>query len=61
VQYCGGLPLAEQAAIIAAATGGRGPNHEYLHNTHRHLAELGIRDPALDWLDAEVRRLRLTA
>lgn len=58
VQYCGGLPLAEQAGIIARATGGRGPNDEYLMNTHRHLAGLGIRDPDLDWLEREVRRLR---
>ena len=57
VQYCGGLPLAEQAAIIARARGGRGPNVEYLLNTHRHLADLGIRDPDLDWLETEVRRL----
>lgn len=56
-QYCGGLPLAEQAGIIARATGGRGPNDEYLLNTHRHLADLGIRDPDLDWLEREVRRL----
>jgi cation transport protein ChaC len=57
VQYCGGLPLAEQAGIIARAAGGRGPNDEYLLNTHRHLADLGIRDPDLDWLEREVRRL----
>lgn len=33
VQYCGGLPLEEQAQIIAHAHGGRGPNSEYLYNT----------------------------
>jgi cation transport protein ChaC len=33
VQYCGGLPLEEQAGIIATAVGGRGPNTEYLYNT----------------------------
>jgi cation transport protein ChaC len=56
-QYCGGLPLAEQAAIIARATGGRGANAEYLHNTVAHLAELGIAEPDLIWLDHAVRRL----
>jgi cation transport protein ChaC len=61
VQYCGGLPLAEQAAIIARARGGRGPNLEYLLNTHRHLADLGIRDPDLDWLETEPRRLTRAA
>jgi cation transport protein ChaC len=57
VQYCGGLALAEQARIIAGATGGRGPNREYLAATTAHLADLGIADPDLDWLDREVRLL----
>lgn len=56
-QYCGGLPLAEQAQIIASATGGRGPNAEYLHNTVAHLQQLGIHDPDLAWLDQQVRNL----
>ena len=57
VQYCGGLDLEEQARIIAAAVGGRGPNTEYLYNTAAHLHELGIRDAELDWLAARVRHL----
>lgn len=57
VQYCGGLPLEEQAGIIAHARGGRGPNRDYLWNTARHLHELGIADPELDWLAARVRHL----
>ena len=57
VQYCGGLPLEEQARIIARAVGGRGPNTEYLHNTVAHLNALGIDDADLDWLDARVRAL----
>ena len=56
-QYCGGLPLEEQARIIARAVGGRGPNTEYLYNTAAHLAELGLHDPALDWLTTRVRSL----
>ncbi|WP_296639077.1 gamma-glutamylcyclotransferase [Roseinatronobacter sp.] len=56
-QYCGGLPLEEQAQIIARAVGGRGPNRDYLVNTARHLAELGLRDPDLDWLSARVGAL----
>ncbi|MFQ6549279.1 gamma-glutamylcyclotransferase [Aestuariibius sp. 2305UL40-4] len=55
-QYCR-LPLQEQARIIATAHGGRGPNTEYLHNTAAHLAELGVRDAEIEWLDAEVRRI----
>lgn len=56
-QYCGGLPLEEQAQIIAQAEGGRGPNRDYLVNTARHLADLGLRDPDLDWLSARVEEL----
>jgi len=55
VQYCGSLPLEEQAHIIRHAVGGRGPNAEYLHNTVEHLAELGIIDDDLNWLDSRVR------
>jgi cation transport protein ChaC len=57
VQYCGGLPLEEQAQIIAHAHGGRGPNTEYLFNTADHLTHLGIRDHELDWLTARVREI----
>ena len=57
VQYVGGMPLDEQARIISTAVGGRGPNTEYLWNTVSHLAELGIEDRDLQWLDATVRRL----
>ncbi len=55
VQYVGGMALEEQARIISAATGGRGPNTEYLWNTVRHLDELGIADADLSWLDRRVR------
>ncbi len=57
VQYCGGMPLEEQAQIIARAVGGRGPNTEYLFNTADHLADLGLADDDLDWLAARVRAL----
>lgn len=53
-QYVGILPPEEQARIIAHAAGGRGPNHDYLFNTARHLAELGLADPSLEDL---VRRV----
>lgn len=56
-QYCGGLALEDQAQIIATARGGRGPNRDYLVATARHLAELGIADPDLDWLAARVAAL----
>lgn len=57
VQYCGGLPLEEQAQIILSATGGRGPNRDYLFATVEHLHTLGIADPDLDWLSARVKAL----
>ena len=57
VQYCGGLPLTEQAGIIARATGGRGTNREYLYNTADHLAEVGIEDGELSWLARVVRAM----
>lgn len=57
VQYCGSLPLEEQAQIIATAIGGRGPNTEYLFNTADHLIELGLEDPDLNWLSDRVRSL----
>lgn len=56
-QYCGGLPLDEQAHIIARAVGGRGTNRDYLFSTARHLTELGIGDADLDWLVARVAQL----
>ena len=56
-QYCGGLPLEEQAQLIARSTGGRGPNSEYLYNTAQHLRELGIEDRDLTWLENRVREI----
>lgn len=56
-QYAGGLCATEQARIIAAATGGRGPNRDYLYNTAAHLTELGLPDPEMEALAAEVRKL----
>jgi len=58
-QYCGNLPLAEQATIIARARGGRGANRDYLFQTTAHLAEVGLADPDLEWLSTRVRALTL--
>lgn len=57
VQYCGNLPLEEQAQIISQAVGGRGPNTEYLWNTEAHLREIGLEDADLTWLAQRVRAL----
>ena len=56
-QYCGRLTPADQAAIIAASTGIRGPNRDYLYATVTHLAELGIGDADLAALAARVREI----
>lgn len=56
-QYCQ-LDLETQAQMIARATGGRGPNTEYLFNTAAHLTGLGIGDADLDWLVERVKSLR---
>ncbi len=57
-QYAAGLSADEQAAIIAAAHGGRGPNADYLFNTVAHLAELGIPDDDMAGLAERVRALK---
>lgn len=51
------FPLETQARMIARAVGGRGPNTEYLFNTHAHLRDMGIRDPDMDWLATRVREI----
>jgi cation transport protein ChaC len=56
-QHTGPLALEDQARIIAGASGGRGPNRDYLWATVAHLTELGIDDPDLRWLAARVRVL----
>lgn len=56
VQYTGAMSHEAQADVIARATGGRGPNYEYLFNTALHLAELGMEDTDLNQLVALVRR-----
>ncbi|RPE67151.1 cation transport protein ChaC [Pacificibacter maritimus] len=55
-QYTGALTLDEQADIIAKATGGRGPNCDYLFNTASHLIELGMEDHDLTELSEKVRQ-----
>ena len=57
VQYCGDLPLEEQAIAIATAVGGMGPNIEYLLNTAAHLDQLGIPDAELHWLRDRVAQM----
>ena len=47
-QYVTGLSVAEQAAIITKAKGGRGTNSDYLWSTYVALQDAGINDPELE-------------
>lgn len=49
-QYAEALPAQEMAAIIADARGHYGPCREYLENTIRELAALGVAEPEFDAL-----------
>ena len=49
-QYAPDLTLERQAEIIARASGGQGPNREYLHRTAEALTEAGISDPEIQRL-----------
>ncbi|RMF02229.1 MAG: gamma-glutamylcyclotransferase, partial [Alphaproteobacteria bacterium] len=46
-QYAGRLPLALQAHLVRRSRGRSGRNIDYVANTVRHLAEMGIEDRAL--------------
>jgi hypothetical protein len=50
--YAATLPLSVQARLIRGARGLSGANLDYFINTMRHLAELGIRERALERLMA---------
>lgn len=52
VQYAGRLDVLEQARLVRRSRGESGANPEYVLETARHLAALGIRDRAIDELVA---------
>lgn len=53
-QYAGTLPRATVARIVREAEGVAGRNRDYVQNTHKHLVELGVSDPDLALLAAEL-------
>ena len=57
VQYTGDMTLERQAEVIAGATGGMGPNCEYLWNTASRMKALGIRDDEVFWLSDRVAQM----
>jgi cation transport protein ChaC len=54
-QYAGRLEREQLLALVAQGRGQSGPNADYVLNTEAHLRELGIRDPTLEWLAAQLR------
>ena len=55
-QYAGPLEPERLLSIVAQGVGQSGANIDYVLNTQAHLRELGIRDPALEWLAAQLAR-----
>ena len=55
-QFAGKLPLATAAALVRRGRGATGTNLEYVENTVTHLAEMGLRDRALEALAGLARR-----
>jgi cation transport protein ChaC len=49
-QYAGALSLEDQLHLVRAGHGRSGANPEYVIETVKHMRELGIRDPDLEWL-----------
>ena len=55
--YAGKLGVQQTARLVATRRGERGPNIEYLEQTVRHLAELGVSDRRLQRILDAARRL----
>ncbi len=56
VQYAGRLPRERLLGIVRDGAGRSGANRDYVINTAAHLRALGLSDPLLDWLSAELQR-----
>lgn len=57
-QFAGKLPLAKAVALVGQGRGVTGSNLDYLRNTVAHLAEMGLRDRALEKLASRAGRRR---
>jgi cation transport protein ChaC len=51
-QFAGKLPARRARMLIQRASGSTGSNLAYVQNTLKHLAQVGLRDPALEVLEA---------
>jgi cation transport protein ChaC len=56
VQYAGSLPRETLLDMVRESVGKSGKNRDYVINTAGRLHALGISDPVLDWLAAELNR-----
>ena len=56
-QYAGGISEEECAGIVARSRGDRGDNRDYLEETLRHLAEIGVREAELERMGKRVAAL----
>jgi cation transport protein ChaC len=56
VQYAGRLPRERLLALVRDGAGRSGANRDYVINTAAHLRALGLGDPLLDWLAAELQK-----
>jgi cation transport protein ChaC len=54
-QYAGRLDREAMLAYVRAGRGQSGDNAEYVLETHAHLHAMGVRDPDLEWLSAELK------
>lgn len=52
-QYAGALPSHEVRRLVGQGIGVAGTDLDYVRNTHRHLADIGIDDPMLRRLAAD--------
>ncbi len=55
-QYAGRLPEEDVLALVRQGKGVSGENPDYVRRTHEHLHEMGIHDPLLAHLVAELDR-----
>jgi cation transport protein ChaC len=54
-QYAGPMSRETLLKLVRQGVGRSGPNGEYVLNTRDHLRGLGILDPELEWLAAQLR------
>ena len=54
-QYAGQLDRGSMLELVQSGMGTSGKNADYVTETNDHLAAIGVRDPDLEWLSANLR------